>query len=36
MNMATFIYADYGEAEINKIQVEGKPKEVLELIAGIK
>ena len=35
MNMATFIYADYGEAEISKIQVEGKPKEVMELIAGI-
>lgn len=35
MNMATFIYADYGEAEKSKIQVDGKPKEVLELIAGI-
>ena len=34
MNMGTFIYADYGEAK-SKIQVDGKPKEVLELIAGI-
>lgn len=35
MNMATFIYADYGEAEKSKIQVDGKPAEVMELIAGI-
>lgn len=33
--MATFIYADYGEAEKSKIQVDGKPAEVLQLIAGI-
>lgn len=33
--MATFIYADYGEAEKSKIQVDGKPAEALQLIAGI-
>ena len=35
MNMATFIYADYWEAETSIIRVDGKPEEVMELIAGI-